>query len=147
MAEVGGATLDDSVLEVVFMELGALYERTLEEPADAVDAYRKALDVNPSNFLAMDALQSIHSADGSWVDVVQVMERRVEAFDAVEDKVAGLLDIAEVWSSKQGEPDRGTSAFERVLGLDPRHAIVLRAVGVFAQRITRRQCRIAHRLP
>lgn len=119
--DVGAATLDDGTLETVYMQLGELYERTLQQPMDAVDAYNRALDLNPRNFTAMDALEGIHSVESQWVDKIQVMERRVDGLDDAQQKITVLLAIAQTWAEKQEEPDRGTSAYERILGLDPRH--------------------------
>jgi tetratricopeptide (TPR) repeat protein len=125
--EVGAAELEDAILETVYMQLGALYERTLEQPFDAVDAYRKALDLNPRNFAAMDALEGIHANESQWVDKIGVMERRVLGLDGstvegIEQKITVLLAIAHAWAEKEDAPDRGTSAYERILELDPRHA-------------------------
>ncbi|WP_053234357.1 tetratricopeptide repeat protein [Sandaracinus amylolyticus] len=119
--DVGAATLDDGTLETVYMQLGELYERTLQQPMDAVDAYNKALDLNPRNFAAMDALEGIHSSESQWTDKVQVMERRVDGLDDAEQKITVLLAIAQTWAEKQEDADRGTSAYDRILGLDPRH--------------------------
>lgn len=124
--EVGAAELDDAILETVYMQLGELYERTLEQPFDAVEAYGKALDLNPRNFAAMDALEGIHTKEAQWVDRIGVMERRVFGLDestteGVEGKITVLLAIAQAWDEKEGAPDRGTSAYERILELDPRH--------------------------
>ncbi|MDQ3031105.1 MAG: hypothetical protein M3Y87_01715 [Myxococcota bacterium] len=124
--DVGAATLDDDTLETVYMQLGELYERTLQQPMDAVDAYNKALDVNPRNFAAMDALEGIHASESQWVDKIQVMERRADAIDVdspegVEQKITVLLAIAATWAEKQEDADRGTSAYERIVALDPRH--------------------------
>ncbi len=124
--EVGAAELEDSILETVYMQLGELYERTLQQPYDAVDAYRKALDLNPRNFAAMDALEGIHTNESQWVDKIGVMERRVLGLDGdtqegIEQKITVLLAIAHAWAEKEDAPDRGTSAYERILELEPRH--------------------------
>ena len=39
------------------MELGALYSVGLQQPPDAIDAYRKAVEINPRNFSALEALE------------------------------------------------------------------------------------------
>src|SRR5690606_34636858 len=97
------------------------YEVTLQQPADAVDTYRRVLDVGPRNFVAMDALERIHRAEGEWPDAIGVMERRQEALDDPQSKIQVLLAIAEAWATKADEPDRGTSAYERILEHAPMH--------------------------
>ena len=119
--EVGAATLEDSQIENVYMQLGHLYYSELQQPMDAVDAYNRALDVNPRNFEAMDALELIHRSEAMWEDVVQVMERRAEAFDEPDQKVQQLLTVARTWAEQLEEPDRGSSAYLRILEIDPMH--------------------------
>ncbi len=126
--EVGTATLDDAIIESCYMQLGGLYEASPEsaglgQPPDAIDAYNKALDLNPRNFGAMDALERLHGQASDWVEQVQVMERRVDALDAGSDKIPVLLAIADTWANKQEDPDRGTSAYQRILGIDPKHVV------------------------
>lgn len=122
LIEVGAATLDDGILETVYMQLGDLYERR-EQPADAVDAYRRALELNMRNFAAMDALERIHRAENEWVDAIEVMEQRGLALDDPNQKIGVLLAIAASWAEHAQQPDRGTSAYERILELDPLHPV------------------------
>lgn len=119
--EVGAATLDDATLETVYLQLGELYENQLQQPPDAVDAYRRALELNPRNFSTMDSLERIHRAEGEWVDCVGVMEQRASATDDPAARIGVLLAIAAVWAEHAGQPDRGTSAYERILQLEPMH--------------------------
>jgi tetratricopeptide (TPR) repeat protein len=119
--EVGTATLDESIIETCYMQLGELYERALVQPRDAIDAYGKALDLNAKNFVAMDALERLHSADSEWAETIEVMERRADALEAPEDKIVVLGNIARMWAEQEGTPDRGTSAYQRIVGLAPSH--------------------------
>ncbi len=121
--EIGAATLDDAVLETVYMQLGDLYENQLQQPPDAVDAYRRALDLSPRNFNAMDSLERIHRAEGEWVDCIEVMERRVTALEDPSRQVGVLLAIAAMWAEHASDADRGTSAYERILELEPMHGV------------------------
>ncbi|MEM9188384.1 MAG: tetratricopeptide repeat protein [Myxococcota bacterium] len=120
--DVGAATLDDQSLENTYMQLGYLYSTELQQPLDAIDSYNRALDVNPSNFQAMDALEHIHRNEAMWEDCIQVMERRAQAIDDPAQKITVLLGVAEMWANEAGRPDEGTSAYQRILEMDPNHA-------------------------
>jgi len=119
--EVGAATLEDAQLEGVYMQLGHLYLSELEQPMDAVDAYNKALEMNPFNFDAMAALENIHRNEEMWEDAIGVMEKRVDAFQEPQQKIDQLLTIAATWAQQVESADGGTSAYQRVLGLDSKH--------------------------
>ncbi len=117
--EVGAATLEDAQIESVYMQLGHLYTVELEQPLDAVDAYNKALEVNPHNFAALDALEHIHRAEEMWEDVVTVMEKRADALEDPDKKIEQLLAVARVWAEQLESPDGGTAAYQRILEIEP----------------------------
>jgi len=121
LIDVGGATLEDSALEAVYMELGAIYSTGLEQPADAVDAYTKASEINPRNFAALEALERIHTDQAEWNEVVGVRLRRVDAFETAEQQVEELLSVAKVWAEQLEQPDEARSAFARILNINPLH--------------------------
>ncbi|MBX3245693.1 MAG: tetratricopeptide repeat protein [Myxococcales bacterium] len=121
VVEVGAATLDDATIENVYMQLGHLYNVELQQPLDAAEAYTKAIDVNPRAFDAMDALEHIYRTESMWEDAVGVMEKRVLAFDEPERKIGQLLTIAKTWAEQLANADGGTSAFQRILELEPLH--------------------------
>ena len=119
--EVGTATLDGAIIETCYMQLGTLYEKALGQPRDAIDAYNQALDLNAQNFVAMDALERLYSADSEWSNTIEVMERRADALEAPGDKITVLNNISRMWADQESTPDRGTSAYQRILGLAPSH--------------------------
>ncbi|MCB9591319.1 MAG: tetratricopeptide repeat protein [Sandaracinaceae bacterium] len=121
--DVGAATLDDRMLSTVYMQLGTLYEFTLLDPMGAVDAYRRALDIDMYNFPAMDSLERIHRNENEWVDAIQVMEKRYQAVQEPQQRIGVLLAIAEAWQVHAEQPDKGTSAYERVIEVEAMHAL------------------------
>jgi tetratricopeptide (TPR) repeat protein len=119
--DVGAQSLEAYAIEGVYMELGALYETELKNPESAVDAYTKAVDVNPQNFSAMDALERIHTEQGDWEARIGVRERRVSGLATAEEKIEVLLSVARSWADDGGQRKEGVSALNRVLELDPAH--------------------------
>ncbi len=121
--DVGAATLDDAALEGVYRELGLLFETALGQPADAVDAYEKALALNAGHFGTLEALERIHVEQGNWEDAIAIKERRHDALEDDTAKIAELLAIASAWDAHVGDRDRGTSAYQRILELSPLHEV------------------------
>ncbi len=119
--DVGTATLADTEVENVYMELGALYNQQLKQPSDAVDSYNKALEVNMRNFGALDALEAIHSGQDQWEECIEAKQRRVQALDDAREKIAVLLDVARMWDEKLSEPDKAVDPFNQILEVDPLH--------------------------
>jgi tetratricopeptide (TPR) repeat protein len=121
--DVGAATLDDATIENVYMQLGYLYSTELAQPVDAIEAYNRALDVNPRNFQTMDALEHIHRTEAMWEDCIRVMERRAQAIDDPDQKIGVLLAIANMWAGEAERPDEGKTAYQRVLEVRPNHEL------------------------
>ncbi|MEY4513788.1 MAG: hypothetical protein RLZZ450_5910, partial [Pseudomonadota bacterium] len=119
--DVGQAQLEDAALERVHMELGELYDRELKSPSDAVDAYMHAIDVNPQNFAAMDALERIHTEGRDFELRIGVRERRAQGLTDNNQRRDVLLSIAKSWNDDVLERSRGVSALVRVLEIDPLH--------------------------
>ena len=121
MSEVGAGLYEDDQLVHVHMQLGYLYLNQLEQPLDAADAYARVLDVAPGHFEAMDALEYIYRAEEMWEEAAQVMERRYQALTDPAARISELLTIADTWERLAEQPDRATSAYERILQIDPLH--------------------------
>lgn len=119
--DVGGATLEDIVIEGVYMQLGAIFDEKLLQPADSVEAYGRALELNPRNFGAMDALERIHGADAHWEDCIEIKNKRVRALEDPRQKIQVLLDIARMCSEKLEAPAQAVLPFTEILRLDPLH--------------------------
>lgn len=119
IVEVGAATLDDASIEHVYLQLGHIYDVELSQPMDAAEVYQKAIEVNPRSFTAMAAVELIYRREAMWNEVVSVMERRVLAYDDPQDKIDQLLAIAYVYQTELDDKDAGTSAFQRILELEP----------------------------
>jgi len=121
IVDVGSASLTPVQIEGVWMELGALYGQRLKQPSDAVDAYNKALEQNPGNFSALDALEAIHSANEDWVACVEVKQRRANALTEPRDKIVVLLDMASMWNEKLEDAARAAEPLNQILEADPLH--------------------------
>ncbi|MCC7540253.1 MAG: tetratricopeptide repeat protein, partial [Deltaproteobacteria bacterium] len=119
--EVGAATLEDQALRDVYAELGRLYTEQLQQPYDAIDAWRHALEIRPDDLEALDALDALYRSEGQWEQCIQITEKKAQVLPGQEERIALLLSVADMWDQQVGEKDRGVSAFERILEIDPLH--------------------------
>ena len=119
--DVGAATLEDTDLVNVYMQLGHIYGTELHQPGDAVDAYQNALTVDPTFFEALDALELIHREEGQWEEAIGVMEQRALALIEPQDRIRQLLAVTELWETEVGNKDGAAGAFGRILDVEPMH--------------------------
>ena len=119
--DVGAATLDDGAIENVYMQLGSIYEEKMQASVDAVESYGKALELNPRNFSAMDALERIHTAEEQWEECIEIKGRRADALEDPQQQIQVLLDVASMWEEKLEAPERAIEPFTRILAVDALH--------------------------
>ncbi|MCC6647034.1 MAG: tetratricopeptide repeat protein [Polyangiaceae bacterium] len=119
--ERAAAAIEADEQKAVFRELGKTYGETLAQPYDAADAWTKLLEVDPSDFEAMNALEAIYRADERWQDVVNVKLQRADALEDPAEKVRELLEVAGLWEHNLEDRDGGRLAFEKILGIDATH--------------------------
>ncbi|MBX3181172.1 MAG: tetratricopeptide repeat protein [Polyangiaceae bacterium] len=115
------ALLDPAELTEVYRELGQTYGQKLEQPYDAADAWRQLLEVDPGDFEAMAELERIYRLDEKWVEVIEVKSQRAEALGDPAEQIRELLEVTEIWKREVNDYDQATTAFERVLTIDPAH--------------------------
>jgi tetratricopeptide (TPR) repeat protein len=115
------AALPAENMVALYRELGTTYQQTLNQPYDAIDAWRKLLEVNPRDFEAMAALEGLLRAEERWTEVIDVKMQRAEAYEDAAEKIREYLEVAELWEHNVQERDRGTPAYEKILALDPTH--------------------------
>jgi tetratricopeptide (TPR) repeat protein len=115
------AVLPAENLVALYRELGTIYQTTLNQPYDAIDAWRKLLEVNPRDFEAMAALEGLLRAEERWTEVIDVKMQRAEAYEDAAEKIREYLEVAALWRDQVGDHDRATPAYEKILGIDPTH--------------------------
>jgi golgin subfamily B member 1 len=109
-----------------YRELAHLYKANKDSAFDAADAYRKLLEVKPGDFEALDELEAYYRADEAWEEVIGVKMQRADALDDADQKVAELLQVAELWKSNVGRYDSARAAFEKILAVDPLHELAFK---------------------
>ena len=119
--DVGAATLEDADLITVYMQLGHIYANELQQPGDAVEAYRNVLTIDPAFFEALDSLELIHRSQGEWEQTIDVMEQRAQVLVEPQEKIRQLIAVTELWESEVGNKDGGAGAFGRILDVNPMH--------------------------
>ncbi|MBW2524919.1 MAG: tetratricopeptide repeat protein [Deltaproteobacteria bacterium] len=102
-------------------EVATLHEQQPDQSYEAIDSWRKLLEVDPRHFDAMASLENLLRADNRWEEVVEVKMMRARAFEEAAEQVREYLEVAEIWSYQIENEDGGTPALEAVLQIEARH--------------------------
>ena len=116
-----GQVLPVENLVALYRELGTNYQNVLNQPYDAIDAWRKLLAVDPRDFEAMANLETLLRAEDRWVEVIDVKMGRAIAFEQPSEQIREYLEVAEIWENLVQEKDKATTAYEKILEIDNTH--------------------------
>ena len=123
MVDRAAAMFDSEELKEIYRELGKVYGEQLSQPYDAADAWRKLLEVGP-DFEAMDALEAIYRSQEQWPEVIDVKMQRAAALEDPTErdrKIEEYRQVAELWRETVAEPDKATTAWQKILEVEPAH--------------------------
>ncbi len=121
MIDRGAALLEPEEVVSVYRELGKTYGAVLEQPYEATEAWQNLLAVDARDLEAMDELERLYRAEERWVEVIGIKMQRAAALPTQDDQIRELLEVTSLWKREVGEYDRATTAYERVLALEPSH--------------------------
>jgi tetratricopeptide (TPR) repeat protein len=119
LINLGPEVLGEPELKELYSQLGELEGSTLMRTQMAIDAWRRVLDIDPADFRALAALETLFTQEGRWEECVEVLERRAAALATPEDQVDVLMQVANIWADKIGDGGAAAEVYERVLAVDP----------------------------
>ncbi|MDI7266447.1 MAG: hypothetical protein QME96_00435 [Myxococcota bacterium] len=119
LVAAGSEVLDPADLREVHAEAGRVYAEKLDRPFDAVEAWRKALALDPGDRRAVDALEMLLKSQERWEEVVEILARKAEFMESAEERISVNREIADTWRDRIGERDRGAEALEAILAAAP----------------------------
>jgi tetratricopeptide (TPR) repeat protein len=112
----------------ILMEMAQLAAERLNRGAEAVELYKKVLEIDPSRVDVLDSLERHAERSKDWITLADVLEKRVNA--SVDDaaKLVVLSKLGGVYAEHIGDQRAAASAWRRVLELQPGHARALRVL-------------------
>lgn len=100
------------------LRMAELAWKHLGSPNDAEVHFKRVLEYDARNVIALDGLASLYDQLGRHKDVVAIFERRVEQAPDVPGRVEWLRRIARVLDQKARDVDGAISAYKRITELD-----------------------------
>jgi tetratricopeptide (TPR) repeat protein len=98
----------------------------------AIDRYKRALDVNPGDLTAANALREAYVARGDVNAAIQLIERAIEHTDGDRAKAKLCGQIAALYRNKLKDDKRAEEAAKRAVKLDPTNLEALLVLGDLA---------------
>jgi golgin subfamily B member 1 len=101
------------------VEVAQVQERDLGDEEAAVEAYRAALELDPLNREAVDALERLYTRLNRPADLLAVYERQLELTEDYREKVRILFRSAAIWEDTYQNAANADACVEGILTLDP----------------------------
>jgi tetratricopeptide (TPR) repeat protein len=99
--------------------LGALYDEHLERRADAIEAFRRAVDADGSNAVALAALERLLGAEERWDELAQLLAVELARATEPAAKVELGLRVAALREERAGDVEGAIAAVRSLLASVP----------------------------
>ncbi len=111
----------------IMVELAQLSESSMDNPEKAIDSWKNILRSEPDNTEAIESLRRLYERTGKWNALLDLIKDEVEklAKDDVKGRVAGLLEVAEIYRDQLKLDVMVINTYNSILVVDPSNVEVL----------------------
>ncbi len=115
--------VDEPAQKVKYLHTAAMVTaRQVGDTAQAAMYFRQVLDLEPRNVKALEEFITLEKDAGDFRGVEELLQRRLVLAEAADDtagQIATLDQLAELYETRLGEPERAIQALEAALEKDP----------------------------
>ncbi|MEM7515575.1 MAG: hypothetical protein AAF368_01440, partial [Planctomycetota bacterium] len=112
----------------LFLEVGAVYEREINDNEKAIDSYQRILEIDPDELQALQRLDALYQATENWSELLSVLEREADLASDPSEVISYRHRIADLWHRRTGDPERAVDIYREILDADPGHQPTLEAL-------------------
>jgi len=121
-----------------FVELGIrtaqIFELSLEDTTNAIVRYRRVLDVQVENQIALQSLDRLFLQTERWAELAAILSREAEIAASAEEILEFKYRLGQVYEHKLANLDLAIASYREVITSSPDHVATLNALeGLFAQ--------------
>jgi len=132
-------TSDKNVLANIFFKLGSICEENLADEPQAIEYYKKIVDISSAYQPAYAALGRLLSKHGKWEDLVRLMEMEIAQTEDVLQRVARYYKMAEIIETRIQDLNRAISVYKKILQMRSSYLPALKALGILYGKLNMHQ--------
>ncbi len=99
-------------------QAGTTYEDVLEQPEEAVDVYRRVLEVDDADQHAIDRLEVIFTDLERWQELLEIYERKLELAEDDEARKDLLYAMGPIYREHLDAPFEAVETYRNILSID-----------------------------
>ncbi|MFK7988880.1 MAG: hypothetical protein AB8I08_22870, partial [Sandaracinaceae bacterium] len=113
-------TVDTEAKLDLLMQVCFLFEELIDDPEQAISAYRNVLELDPEHAASRRALERLYERTERWEGLVELLRHELDR--ANEDEQLGLTQrMGVLHERKLNRPDLAVENYEQVLLVEPNH--------------------------
>ncbi|MCA9562665.1 MAG: tetratricopeptide repeat protein, partial [Myxococcales bacterium] len=121
-------TSEESEEKEIRYSTAQVYEDYLGDTESAIVTYRDVLDGDPSDGVALNALERIYERDAKWPELAGILERQAEVAESDEWQDDITLRLAILRQAELDDVAGAVTLYSRVLGRQPANPTALSAL-------------------
>lgn len=119
----------------VLFKIAHIHDAVLSQPADAIETYRRVLEMDEANAEAIHALKGLYRREERWEDLTALLIKEIGYASDVATAVSLRSELATVYQHQLFDLVEAIEVYRRVLVDAPDHAETIEALeGMFAER-------------
>lgn len=119
LQRIAPEVMDGDVQLATTMKVAEVARHALQDLDLASAWYHKALEIDPENRPALDALDSLLVERGDFADLLETLRRKVDIAETPEERVENLVRIADICENRLQDNASAIDALEQVLNEQP----------------------------
>ncbi|MCX7957414.1 MAG: tetratricopeptide repeat protein [Deltaproteobacteria bacterium] len=129
LRKISELTSDKNVLANLYFRLGTIYEEKLSNEVEAIEYYKKIVEISSSYQPAYAALGRLLARHGKWEDLVRLMEMEISQTEDTLQKVARYYKMAEIIEVRIQDLNRAIGVYRKILQIKSSYLPALKALG------------------
>lgn len=119
---------DTSKRTEILAAMAEVYEVQLLDQSQAINAYRKALEIDDANEVALNALQRLYQYNEQWDGLIAVLSRKADLAESAEDVIKLRSSIGSLYEDQLQNLEQAIEAHKYVLTTDPQYLPALKSL-------------------
>ncbi|MFW5968521.1 MAG: tetratricopeptide repeat protein, partial [Persicimonas sp.] len=119
---------DDEARKDLLYAMGPIYREHLDAPFEAIETYRKILEIDDAELAALEKLDELLAETDQFNELLEVLERQMELVALDEDRLDLQYRVGRLWEEQLGDALRAIEVYREVLDEDPTHAATTEAL-------------------
>ncbi|MEZ4459655.1 MAG: hypothetical protein R3E66_07960 [bacterium] len=112
----------------LFYAMGAIHREALGQSHDAIDVFRKVLEIDPSERAAWMQLDQLFEETEQWNELLETLDAELTLATTAEEANSFKYRIGRLWETHLLDPIKAIDTYRDVLQQDPFHAATTEAL-------------------